>query len=299
MQKRLNITFAIMFCVVVSTTTNAALSRSQARNALRRAAGFELPGSAVRVKSVTDTSATSADITADVKMVFRFQKDENGKWHVREVRTGQDSWERIDTIAEALSAGSISECEITDPPFRGSLAIDPSVRRARCLLGALLGINVPSDALRIQEVSPLAIPIASQPSAVVTAWISVDARATRDKAGWRITDVRTGNRGWANLDAVAGSVNARKQEKARAELNVIADALEKYRRDRHAYIVSDSHAVLIDHLSPNYLLPVLRLDPWQQPYHYQGSSNQYTITSPGPDRKPNTADDIRVTGPAR
>jgi general secretion pathway protein G len=44
------------------------------------------------------------------------------------------------------------------------------------------------------------------------------------------------------------------------------------------------------------LLPELRVDPWQQEYFYQqpGQHNAkgYDIFSAGPDRKPNTSDDI-------
>jgi len=42
-------------------------------------------------------------------------------------------------------------------------------------------------------------------------------------------------------------------------------------------------------------LPVLRLDPWNQPYQYQGERDRFTLSSSGPDRKSKTADDITVS----
>lgn len=280
-------------------TTSAQINRSQARNVLRRAAGFELTGSAVRVRSVTDNN-----IAASVRTVFKFQKNARGNWQIAEIRTGQDRWERVINISKAMGIDPDSvtggeDCNAPDPPLRGSMVTDPSPRRARCLLGKLLGIDVPSDAVRIQEISTLAVPGVSEPSAVVTAWLYVDARATRDKSGWRITDVRTGNRNWINVDAVVAAMNQQKANQARSELDAMAKALEEFRRDRGYYVVSDNQAALIDHISPRYLLPVLRLDPWSQPYLYEGSRDQYVLASPGPDRKAKTADDISVSHASR
>jgi Tfp pilus assembly protein PilE len=87
-------------------------------------------------------------------------------------------------------------------------------------------------------------------------------------------------------------LNQQKQNRARADMQRIADALERYRADKGAYLVSDSHAVLIDHLSPAYIREVIRLDPWRQPYKYVGQRDTFTLVSPGPDGKDGTADDI-------
>ena len=147
--------------------------------------------------------------------------------------------------------------------------LDPSVKRARCLLGSLLGVEVPSDAVRIQEVVPMPIPLTTEPSATVVAWVKVDARLVNDK-GWRVTELRTGNRDWVKLEPLVAAVNEEKQKQARAELELIAKALEKFRKDRGSYVVSDKQAVAIDHLNPRYLPQVIRVDPWHQPYKYLG-----------------------------
>jgi hypothetical protein len=55
--------------------------------------------------------------------------------------------------------------------------------------------------------------------------------------------------------------------------------------------------VLIDHLSPKYLIRVIRVDPWHRPYQYDGQQDHYSLRSLGPDGKPNTPDDIVVSGP--
>jgi hypothetical protein len=274
---------------------HANLTASQARKVLTRIPGLELKSGAIRVKSVAANNSGGADVSADIRLVFKFETDRDGRWQVGEIRTGQDRWENIDQIARALNAPvRPPECIAPDPPFKGRLAIDPSIRRARCLLGNLLGLEVPSDALRIQNVAPMPIPMASQPSATVVAWVRVEARMTTGQAGWQVSDLRTGNRDWVKLEPLMAALNQEKQQRARAELDMIAAALEKFRGDRGFYVVSDKQATAIDYLSPRYLPRVIRIDPWHKPYQYLGERDRFTLSSSGPDGKPDTADDISL-----
>jgi len=282
--------------VLACIDARADLSASQARKAITRIAGFELKSSEVRVKSVSGGSASAADVSADIKTVFKFETDKEGRWRVAEIRTGPDRWESIDLIAAGLGTQVLTgDCNATDPRVRGKLLVDPSVKRARCLLGHLLGVEIPSDAIRIQEVNPMPIPMASQPSATVVAWLRVDARLTSEKSGWHVTELRTGNRDWVKLEPFLAALNQHKQKLAHSELELIAGALERFRRDRGFYVVSDKQSVAIDFLSPRYLGRVIRVDPWNQPYKYLGERDHFTLRSTGPDRKPGTPDDILLT----
>jgi hypothetical protein len=78
---------------------------------------------------------------------------------------------------------------------------------------------------------------------------------------------------------------------------MISRALEKFRKDRGFYVVSDSEAVAVDHLSPRYLSRVIRVDPWSQPYEYVGERDRFTLRSRGPDGKANTPDDLTIASP--
>src|SRR5438132_13829194 len=82
---------------------------------------------------------------------------------------------------------------------------------------------------------------------------------------------------------------------ARAKLESIATALESYRREHGSYLESKSEAALVDHLNPRYLPRIIRLDPWHQPYEYEGSRTNFVLRSAGPDGKANTSDDVTVT----
>lgn len=293
-------TILVCLLTLFAPHVRADLNAKQVRKAITRMPGFELTSGAVKVRTVSSTGATTAEATALVRTVFRFEKDVRGIWRVAEFRTAPDKWETIDHVARVMNATvSHEECTAADPPIRGTV-IEPSAKRARCLLGSLLGIQMPSDAVRIQEVAPFAIPLASQPSTTVIAWIQVDARLINaGKSGWQVSELRTGSRGWVQLEPAVAALNEAKRETARAELATIAQALEKFRSERGSYLVADKHSVAIDHLSPRYLPRVIRVDPWNQPYSYHGQRDRFTLSSNGPDRKDATADDIVVSGPGR
>ncbi len=220
---------ACAFIAFTAPSVRAKISSQQARKAITRMAGFELKNDSVRVKTVSETSASTAEVSAEIKTVFKLAQDEQGHWHVAEIRTGQDAWEEIAFIANALGAQvPVDPCMMPDPPARGSLATDPSIKRARCLLGSLLGVQIPSDAVRIQEVAPMPIPLATQGSATVVAWLRVDTRLLKDKSGWRVSELRTGNRDWVALEPLVAAVNEEKLKQARAELELMAKALEQF-----------------------------------------------------------------------
>jgi hypothetical protein len=116
-----------------------------------------------------------------------------------------------------------------------------------------------------------------------------------DKSGWHVTELRTATHDWVKLEPLLAAVNQQKQKLAHSELELIAEALEKYRKDRGFYVVSDKQSVAIDFLSPRYLGRVIRVDPWNQPYKYLGERDHFTLRSTGPDRKADTPDDILLS----
>jgi len=287
-----------VFCVLACNTAEvrADLKPNQARKSITRMPGFELTNGSVRVKSVTMSTPSTAEAIAEIRTVFKLQKDPQGNWRVAEIRTRPDVWEDIEFIAHAFKT-QIAEnpCTVADSTFKNSSAIQPTVKRSRCLLGNLLGVEVPSDAIRIQEVSPLEIPMSDQPSATVVAWVRVDVRLLSGPKGWQVSELRTGKNDWANLESIISAVNEIKRAQAQVELVATAKALETFRKERGSYVVSNSHAVLIDYLNPRYLSVVIRVDPWSQPYAYEGNPNHFTLRSLGADGKENTPDDIVLT----
>jgi hypothetical protein len=78
------------------------LSPKEARKLIARMAGINLPSDAVRVKSVSSLG-NSAVVVAQVETAFRFV-NENDKWRVAEIRTGDRSWEDVESLVRALNA---------------------------------------------------------------------------------------------------------------------------------------------------------------------------------------------------
>jgi hypothetical protein len=161
----------------------------------------------------------------------------------------------------------------------------------------LFGVALPSDDVRIKEISPFGLSIGSESAALVTALVRVDFRLARDNGGWRVTEFKSGTRNWVNVASLPAAIDEVKRSTASEDLSTIAKALGDYRRDRGYFVVSDKESVLIDHLSPHYLTRVIRVDPWHRPYQYDGQPDRYSLRSLGPDGKPNTPDDVVIAGP--
>jgi len=177
---------------------------------------------------------------------------------------------------------------------RTRAAGDLTPKEARKLIARMAGIQLPSDAVRVKEIST------AGNSAVVTAQVETAFRLVKDDKGkWRIAEIRTGDRRWEDLDTLMRALNVEKTARARAELQSIAMALESYRRERGSYLESKSAATLIDRLNPRYLSRVIRVDPWHNPYEYEGERSSFVLRSDGPDGKPNTPDDVTLTNGSR
>ena len=91
---------ALLLALVSPIPARADLSRNQARKVIQTMVGWSLPGSAVRVQSVKSSGNESAEVTAEIQAVFRLRLHEH-QWQLREIRTGQDRWERLEVIARA------------------------------------------------------------------------------------------------------------------------------------------------------------------------------------------------------
>ena len=171
---------------------------------------------------------------------------------------------------------------------------DLTPKEARRLIARVAGIELPSDAVRIKEVSSFGN------SATVIAQVEIAFRFVKgDRDKWRVAEIRTGDRRWEDLDTLMKALNVEKTARARAELESIATALESFRRERGFYLESKSEAALIDNLNPRYLARVIRVDPWHRPYEYEGERAAFVLRSDGPDGKPHTDDDVTVASGSR
>jgi hypothetical protein len=166
-------------------------------------------------------------------------------------------------------------------------ASDLTPKEARKLIANMAGIKLPSDAVRVREVSM------SGSSALVVAQVETAFRFNKgDDGKWRVAEIRTGDNAWEDVELLVRAINTEKVERARAEMETLATALEAFRRERGFYVVAKGESVLVDQLNPRYLARIVRVDPWHKPYLYEGARDSYTLRSTGADGKENTPDDV-------
>lgn len=86
---------------------------------------------------------------------------------------------------------------------------------------------------------------------------------------------------------------------ALAQINATKGFLDAYRIDvgRYPNSLDDLYQMPADLANPTkwngpYIDKPMPLDPWDNPYTYEVSGDQYIISSLGPDGAPNTDDDI-------
>ena len=176
----------------------------------------------------------------------------------------------------------------------GYAADELSPSQARKLIANMAGIKLPSDAVRVREVSMLGS------SAMVVAQVETAFRFVKgDDGKWRVAEIRTGDNRWEDVEILVRAVNTEKVERARAELETLATALEAFRRERGFYVVAKGEGPLVDHLNPRYLARVIRIDPWHNPYLYEGARDSYILRSAGADGKENTPDDVIIRDEGR
>ena len=172
---------------------------------------------------------------------------------------------------------------------RARAAGDLTPNEARRVIAHMAGIQLPSDAVRVKDISSVGN------TAVVVAQVETAFRFVKgDHDKWRVAEIRTGDRRWEDVDLLVKALNVEKTARARAELDAIATALESFRREHGFFVEAKSEAKLIDQLNPRYLARIIRVDPWHQPYEYEGTRSSFVLRSAGPDGKPNTSDDVTV-----
>ena len=155
---------------------------------------------------------------------------------------------------------------------RATAAGDLTPKEARKVIARMAGIELPSDAVRIKDISAMGN------SAVVVAQVETAFRLAKGDGGkWRVAEIRTGDRKWEDVDTLVRALNNEKAARARSEMETVATALKAFQRERGFYVVSDSMSALMDHLSPTYLTTVIRVDPWHQPYQYEGDRGGFTL----------------------
>ena len=311
-----------------------ALKESEARRAISEAPGFALRTGAVKVRSVGPAGTSPVVVEADVTGAVRLEwvEDERvpqtggvfkqKRWRAVEFRTGDRSWEEFDLVATPAFALRLEAARLALEELVTEFAAQQTASAEKEKAADADVVTVPTQveaegdkkdkkkrdeekkkAEEAKKVEPLtrgALTVKQLSlmgsSAVAEVVVNATFRLTRDARGrWRVAEVSAGGESSGDLAALWLVADTRKAERARADLAVLSEALEAFRRERGSYVVARDSVALLDHLSPRYSERIVRLDPWHNPYRYEGTPASYTLASDGPDGKQGTADDVTLS----
>lgn len=159
---------------------------------------------------------------------------------------------------------------------------------AKRAIASVAGARLNRDQVTIKNIQTLGA------TATVEASVETAFRLEQREGKWTVAEISAGEGKWESVELLQRALAIEKRARAEAELETLANALAAYRRERGAYVVSESQSVLIDQLSPRYVTTIIRRDPWSNFYLYTGTPDRFELRSTGADGKANTPDDVVV-----
>ncbi len=151
-------------------------------------------------------------------------------------------------------------------------------------------------ALNKEEIYIDSVTQTGERNAIVEARLVTAFRFEKAGGRWIIKEVRVGRGEWESLDEFLRALNIVKTEDTQRLLERIAEALQKYKEKNGALPDFKDFVSLSDALNPDYLMPLVRSDPWHHPLMAQKvGPATIRLESAGPDGKFGTSDDIVLT----
>ncbi len=103
--------FAITILTLgVAVWAAGGLTAKHARELIRRIGGAALKPDQVRIKTVSSGFGANALVEANIETAVRF-KQEKGEWKVADIRLGDQHWESVELVTEAIRREKIRRTE--------------------------------------------------------------------------------------------------------------------------------------------------------------------------------------------
>ncbi len=129
--------------------------------------------------------------------------------------------------------------------------------------------------------------------AIADVTVTVPVTLKQEDGKWRLDEVRLDDEWWESVDRIVAAIQASRAESTRRQMDAIRQGLDRFYGANGHIPQATSFVELIDQLNPRFLDSVIRLDGWKSPFAYATlGPDRYVLTSPGPDRKLGTSDDI-------
>ena len=154
----------------------------------------------------------------------------------------------------------------------------------------------PQLALEKSDLEILKITQTSGSEAVVETNLKAAFRVERANGLWVIREVRLGHDQWEKVSDIEEALRRIKTEDTRTMLDLLAEAILRYRDANGRMPVFDNYVILSDMLSPKFITPLIRLDSWRRPLEAEAKDpDTILLRSAGPDGLSRTSDDIQRT----
>lgn len=103
--------FAItIFTISIAVWAAGGLTAKRARELLRKLGGAELKSDQVRIKTISSGLGGNAVVEAQIETAVRFAQ-EKGEWRVADIRLGDQHWESVELVTEAIRREKIRRTE--------------------------------------------------------------------------------------------------------------------------------------------------------------------------------------------
>lgn len=149
------------------------------------------------------------------------------------------------------------------------------------------GLALPRESVEVQSVQVLG------DHAVAEVEVKTALKLIRKDGNWQIDEVRLGDRRWEKAEHILRILNQERTATTQEHLNLLVEGIEHYRRVQGRVPQVSDFEALVNHLTPYYMEPVVRIDAWSNPFSYEPlAPDQYDLRSAGPDGKLQTPDDV-------
>ncbi len=154
-------------------------------------------------------------------------------------------------------------------------------------------VQTPQEGLKKEDLDVAKVSQIGGSEAIAETRLKVAFRFEKVGTEWVVREVRIGHGQWEKVANLLQALERVKIEETQESLNLIAEAILKYRQSNGNLPVFKDYVSLSDLLSPMYLTPLIRLDAWRRPLAAERpNANTILLRSAGPDGKFGTSDDI-------
>ncbi len=166
-----------------------------------------------------------------------------------------------------------------------------SPKEARKVIANIPGFEFDPDLVRIQSIDP---PKNVGRGGAVVETLLTAAFRIEHKEKWQVAELRLGNGEWEDMELITSAVKNEKIKRTKERLEKLSVALENYYQKQGYYPQVRDIVGLTDQLFPAYINASIRTDLWSTYLLYNSDGKSYQLQSLGPDKKPNTGDEIEI-----